>query len=186
MEADATAVANQKPKAPHLYGKGQSGNRRGRVNIRARSIEIYATLRNDFGELNATDTLILKQAAMMVARSESISSVRHADAAIRLSSESRRLLLMLKRHAPKRDSEATETFTDVAAHAQAESEARRAVELAADETAADGDKFTSGDAIAAAPPSKPRPALALDSKLQDAQSLDLAEDIARVCRGEVI
>jgi hypothetical protein len=100
--AEATLKATAK--LPQWYRPGQGGNPRGRINIRARAAELVTTLSADFPGLGVTDQIILKQAAMMIARSESISSVRHADAAIRLSSESRRLLLMLRRHAPKRDS----------------------------------------------------------------------------------
>ena len=105
MEASAAKVAGVKPATGRPFPKGVAPNPKGRVNIRARAAELYAALSTDFGKLNQTDTLILKQAAMMIARSESISSVRHADAAIRLSSEGRRLLLMLRRHAPKRSDE---------------------------------------------------------------------------------
>jgi hypothetical protein len=85
--AEATLKATAK--LPQWYRPGQGGNPRGRINIRARAAELVTTLSADFPDLGVTDQII---AAMMIARSESISSVRHADAAIRLSSESRRLL----------------------------------------------------------------------------------------------
>jgi hypothetical protein len=91
-------------KPPQLYGKGHSGNRAGRMNVRARAAELFDELRGDFGELTRTDQVLLRQATMMIARSEALSGVKHADAAIRLSSEGRRLLMSLRRHAPKRDS----------------------------------------------------------------------------------
>jgi hypothetical protein len=166
------------------YRPGQSGNKRGRISIRARAAELVEMLAPDFGKLGPTDTVLLKQAAMMIARSESISSVRHADAAIRLSSESRPLLSQLRRHAPKHSSKDEPTFTDIAAHAQAESEARRAAELAADEVAAPAATPTSGDGKGTVK-AKPKPAMALDSAPIKPDP-DLDEDIRRVCRGELI
>ena len=79
----------------------------------------------------------------------------------------------------------TETFTDIAAHAQAEAEHKRAVELAADEALPD--ERTTNAPIENVRP-KPKPAMALDAAppKTDAELPDLAEDIRRVCRGEVI
>ena len=185
--SEQPAVAAPKVVPKHLtpFPKGVSGNPHGRKSMRVRAAELYAELEPDFQNLTATDRVLLQQATLLLARAEHVASIKHADVALRSAGEGRRILQTLRRTASKHASEDGPTFTDIAAHAQAESEARRAEELAADEVAADGDTPASSDATTAAPPSKPRPALALDAALKpDLDGLDA--DIARVCRGEVI
>jgi hypothetical protein len=90
METSSTVATTEQTKPPYQgFAKGTSGNPAGRANVRTRAADLFGVLRGDFGELNATDTLVLQQAAMMFARSEALSGVKHADAAIRLSSEGR-------------------------------------------------------------------------------------------------
>jgi hypothetical protein len=187
MEADATAVANQKPRAPHLYGKGVSGNKRGRINVRIRAIEVFDSLRPDFGALSATDTLLLKQAAMMIARSESISSVRHADAAIRLSSESRRLLAMLRRHAAKRNDEGSLADLLQQDHAEQRAAADAGPATPAAPVVKDATSDAGKGAVTAV---KARHAMAMDAKMPgkpDADTFGLdGETPAALKRGEAV
>jgi hypothetical protein len=188
LEASVPKTVDEQSKPPWQYPKGVSGNKAGRPNIRVRADEIFVALSADFGKLNQTDTLILRQASMMISRSESISSVRHADAAIRLSSESRRLLLMLRRHAPRRADEASLADLLAADHVE-----QRAAEAEADDVAivddemtvgADGraSEFGSGAAVASV-----KPVMALDTKLDDSGvELITAEEYLALKRGEAI
>ena len=185
----ASAATRPVPKQLTPFKPGQSGNPRGRASMRVRAAELYAELKPDFPDLTATDRVLLQQATLLLARAEHVASIKHADVALRSAGEGRRMLLALRRRNVRRDSELTETFTDIATRAQSEAEHKRAAELAADdEVAADGDKLTSGDAMAAAPPSKAKPQMALDAApaKTDVELPDLAEDIRRVCRGDVI
>lgn len=186
-EQSAVAVSKVVPKGLTPYPKGTSGNPHGRRSMRQRAAELFAELEPDFQNLTATDRVLLQQATLLLARAEHVASIKHADVALRSAGEGRRILQTLRRTASKHASEDGPTFTDIAAHAQAESEARRAVELAADEIAALPDERTTDAPIENARP-KPKLAMALDSAppKTDAELSDLAEDVARVCRGEVI
>ena len=136
MEASDRRTVDEQSKPPWQYPKGVSGNKAGRPNIKVRAGEKRRRAVNRLPQSEPDRHAHFEASGDDDRAQRKHFFVRHADAAIRLSSESRRLLLMLKRHAPKRDSELTETFTDIAAHAQAESEVRRAAELAADEVVA--------------------------------------------------
>jgi hypothetical protein len=54
----------------------------------------------DFAGMSAVDEVLLKQACMLIARSERVHRARDIDASIRQSGEARRLLATLRRHAP--------------------------------------------------------------------------------------
>jgi hypothetical protein len=70
-----------------------------------RTAEIYASVRGDFGQLSNTDELLLRAACRLLSRGE---RVRDTDASVRLSSEARRTIeSLMRRAAPKRDSEPT-------------------------------------------------------------------------------
>jgi hypothetical protein len=79
------------------FARGISGNPKGRAAIRERAAELYATMAPDFGELSATDTVLLNQACLLLARSERVHRVRDIDVGVRMSGEARRLLLSLQR-----------------------------------------------------------------------------------------
>jgi hypothetical protein len=113
------------------FAKGTSGNPKGRAAIRERAAELYAIMAPDFGELSATDQVLLNQACLLLARSERVHRVRDIDVGVRMSGEARRLLQALRRRAPA-CSIPVEPFTDISARAQAEAAQRRALELAAD------------------------------------------------------
>jgi hypothetical protein len=184
MQQQATVTEQYDVQRPKPRGKpwrpGQSGNPSGsRVNTRA--IVLFADMAADFGGVDAlsgVDRAMLMQACRLMARG---ARAKSADDAVRLTSEARRILMGLRKRASAAAT-STESFAAIAQRAQAESEARRAAELAADEMAVDGDTPTSDR-----PKGK---AMALDSKLTNKPDADLAEEIARdaerVCRGEII
>jgi hypothetical protein len=86
----------------------------------------------DFGEMSAVDTVLLRQACLLLARGERVHSVKDADVGLRMSGEARRLLLTLRRHHVT-PPPAEETYAAIAAQAQKEASQRRAQELAEDE-----------------------------------------------------
>ena len=98
-----TAAEQKTPKPRHRFAKGTSGNPGGRPNIGARAAELFDALSGDFGELSATDTILLKQAALLLARSERVSSIKQADVGLRMSGEARRLLMSLRRTTRAKD-----------------------------------------------------------------------------------
>jgi hypothetical protein len=81
-----------------LFPKGVSGNAKGRRAIRERAAALYAIMAPDFGELSATDNILLLQASLLLARSERVHRVRDIDVGLRMSGEARRLLQSLRRH----------------------------------------------------------------------------------------
>ena len=94
-------AAEQKPSKPrHRFAKGTSGNAAGRPNIGRRASELFDALSGDFGELSATDAILLRQAALLLARAERVSSIKQVDVGLRMSGEARRLLQVLRRNAP--------------------------------------------------------------------------------------
>jgi hypothetical protein len=151
-----------------------------------RAAELYADLAPEFEPLTAVDRALLHQATLMLARSEHVASIKHADAAIRMSGEARRLLMTLRRHSPKRDSEPS--LASILAEVAADD--RREAELAADgaqanaqpvDDVAPSDKERTSDALK---PGAGHPTMALDSKPK--LEADLDDDIRKVCRGEVL
>jgi hypothetical protein len=139
-----TAAEQKMPKPRHRFAKGTSGNAAGRPNIGRRATELFEALSSDFGELSATDAILLRQAALLLARAERVSSIKQADVGLRMSGEARRLIATLRRNAPAVRC-APEPFGQVAAIAQQQEAARRAAELAADASEAlDGPEETDG------------------------------------------
>ena len=53
--------------------------------------------------MSATDTILLKQAALLLGRSERVSSIKQADVGLRMSGEARRLLMSLRRTTRAKD-----------------------------------------------------------------------------------
>jgi hypothetical protein len=108
------AVTEQRPKPRRGQGRpfvaGVSGNPKGRAAIKARAAELFATMAPDFGKLSATDEVLLRQAALLIARSERTYRKQDAEAAIRMSSEARRLLSSLRRR--DRERESAESLTE--------------------------------------------------------------------------
>jgi hypothetical protein len=114
------------------FPKGVSGNPHGRRALRERIEKLYATMTGDFGPLSATDEVLLRQACLLLARSERVHRRKDLDSAIRMSGEARRLLESLRKHAAPAD-KVVETFAEIARRAQAEETERRARELAEDD-----------------------------------------------------
>jgi hypothetical protein len=103
--ATAIAAVSQPPDKPRRgpgFPNGVSGNPRGRAAIRERAAELYAIMAPDFGEMSAVDTVLLRQACTLLARSERIHRHRDIDVALRMSGEARRLLQALRRRIPER------------------------------------------------------------------------------------
>jgi hypothetical protein len=96
---------------------------------------------SDFGSLGPTDRILLERASFLLARSERL---RDADVSMRMSGEARRIIASLRKNAPARAVPA-ERFTEIAVKAQAEEEARRVAELAAD--AGEGTPSGDGEAV---------------------------------------
>jgi hypothetical protein len=88
---------------PQCYKPGQSGNPLGPKILTERAAALFDTVVPDFPALSATDTVLLKQACRLLARSE---RMRDPDASIRMASEARRTLDGLRRRqASKREQE---------------------------------------------------------------------------------
>jgi hypothetical protein len=119
------------------FQKGNSGNPHGKAWIRVRAAELFAEMAVDFGTLGAVETVLLRRAALLLARSERIRSSRDADVSLRMSSEARRTLMTLRRHHAAVPTSPAEAYADIAARAQAEASQRREQELAEDETPAE-------------------------------------------------
>ena len=84
---------------PHRWPPGTSGNPLGSKLLTARADAIFGEVRCDFADnLSAVDTVLLRQACRLLARGERL---RDPDAAVRLSSEARRIIAALRRSAPK-------------------------------------------------------------------------------------
>jgi hypothetical protein len=103
MEAAGTvAVPKQaSERRPGQFLPGTSGNPLGKASIRERAIALFNAMAGDFGgaEMSAVDTVLLRQACMLIARSERVHRAKDIDASIRQSGEARRLLATLRRHA---------------------------------------------------------------------------------------
>lgn len=80
------------------FPKGTSGNPRGKASIRERAAELFAEMAPDLGQMSAIDTVMLRRASLLLARSERIRSAKDADVSLRMSGEARRLLQTLRRH----------------------------------------------------------------------------------------
>ena len=100
------AASEQRDKPRRGQGRpfvaGMSGNPKGRRAIRERASELFAIMSPDFDELSATDTVLLNQACLLLARSERVHRVRDIDVGVRMSGEARRLLLTLQRKRDRR------------------------------------------------------------------------------------
>lgn len=96
---------------PHRWRSGESGNPLGSRLLNARADAIFTEVRGDFvDDLSAVDTVLLRQACRLLARGERL---RDPDAAVRLSSEARRILASLRRKASKQVPE--DTLADIVA-----------------------------------------------------------------------
>jgi hypothetical protein len=88
------------------FAPGTTGNPKGRAAIRERADELYGIMAADFDHLTATDAVLLRQASLLLARSQRVHRRQDIEAAIRMSSEARRLLSTLrKRDRRQRESE---------------------------------------------------------------------------------
>jgi hypothetical protein len=96
LPATSPAKKGRGPGRP--FRKGIAANPRGNAAINDRAAALFSTIAPDFGELSATDTVLLRRAALLLARSERIHRVRDIDVALRMSGEARRLLQSLRRH----------------------------------------------------------------------------------------
>jgi hypothetical protein len=118
------------------FAPGVSGNPSGRRFLKDRADALYRIMAADLGPATPTDEILLRHAAMLIARAERIYSRKDIDAACRMSGEARRLIATLRRHAAP-SAAPTEPWSAVTAKAQAEASKRRARELAEDDAAAD-------------------------------------------------
>jgi hypothetical protein len=98
----ATTKSSDDPPRPKYTGfkKGVSANPAGRRPIKTRVNELFDGMVVDFGELAATDVVLLKQACLLIARSEAARNIKDADICLRMTGEARRILSALRRHAP--------------------------------------------------------------------------------------
>jgi hypothetical protein len=100
--ADGAAVVEQvKPEPQGRWPKGVSGNPKGAAvdRVADRAGELFQAMSAELGALSPIDHALLKQACLLLARSERLKRARDADAAVRLSSEARRILASLRKHA---------------------------------------------------------------------------------------
>jgi hypothetical protein len=137
METAGAMAGGQQTKQRSRAGRfapGVSGNPRGAAldRVADRAAELFQIMASEFGALSPCDQVMLRQACLLLARSERLTGARNADASVRMASEARRTLASLRKGHEVREP-APETFAEVAKRAQAEASARRAAELAADE-----------------------------------------------------
>jgi hypothetical protein len=99
MDVAAPEQLNKRGHGPG-FPKGTSGNPHGRASIRMRAVELFNVMAPDFAGMSAVDEVLLRQACMLIARSERVHRAKDIDASIRQSGEARRLLATLRRHAP--------------------------------------------------------------------------------------
>jgi hypothetical protein len=101
--AGAVAVAEQENPRSRAgrFSPGVSGNPKGAAvdRVADRAGELFQAMSAELGTLSAIDHALLKQACLLLARSERLKRARDADAAVRLSSEARRILASLRKHA---------------------------------------------------------------------------------------
>jgi hypothetical protein len=79
------------------WAPGTSGNPLGARALTERTAELFDAMATDFGQLSATDSVMLRQACRLLARGE---RTKEADAAIRMAGEARRIIESLRRRAP--------------------------------------------------------------------------------------
>jgi hypothetical protein len=105
MEVAATEQQRSKRQRGAGFPKGVSGNPKGRAAIRERADDLFGIMSADFAPLSAVDEVLLRQACLLLARSQRVHRLRDVDAGIRLSSEARRILAGLRKSATRRESE---------------------------------------------------------------------------------
>ena len=112
-------VEQNKPQSLGRWPKGVSGNPSGAAlnRVAARTAELVDSMVGDFDALSAIDRALLNQACLLLARSERMRRTRDADAAIRMSSEARRILASVRKRARP---PATPTPTEYLTHRVAE------------------------------------------------------------------
>ena len=97
----AGAEQAQKRSRAGRFMPGHSGNPKGGAldRVAERAAELFAAMAPEFGELSAVDRALLQQAALLLSRSERLKRPKDADAAVRMSSEARRLVAALRKAA---------------------------------------------------------------------------------------
>ncbi len=109
-------IEQDKPQSNGRWPKGVSGNPSGSQVLHKRASELFDAMAGDFGTLSAVNAALLRQACLLLARSERVKRIKDADAAIRMSGEARRLLATVRGlsqqaaapHVPLRDRLAAE------------------------------------------------------------------------------
>jgi hypothetical protein len=103
MQQSAAAPEQHDAQRPRVVGRpwksGQSGNPSGSRVLNQRIADLFNTLAADFGgeaALSAIDRALLMQSCVLLTRAQ---RTRDVDAAVRLTSEARRGLMALRRHA---------------------------------------------------------------------------------------
>jgi hypothetical protein len=109
-----------------------SGNPAGQRSLKDRANDLYQVMVVDIRPLTPTDELLLRHAALLMARSERVRSRKSVDACCRMSGEARRLIASLRRR-PAESSPPPRSWSEITAKAQEEADVRRARELAEDE-----------------------------------------------------
>jgi hypothetical protein len=97
-----------------------------------RADALYQIMVVDIRPLTKTDELLLRHAALLIARAERVHHRKNVDASCRMSGEARRLISSLRRR-PEPSERPARSWSDIAAKAQADADVRRARELAEDE-----------------------------------------------------
>jgi hypothetical protein len=80
------AMCHCPPGSARPFRQGERANPNGSAAPRVRADRLFQLMLADFGELSATDQILLRRAASLLARSE---RVLDSDAAVRLTSEGR-------------------------------------------------------------------------------------------------
>jgi hypothetical protein len=127
VAAPIAAAAEQGRVVGRPFSKGVSGNPDGKASVREHAAALFYEMSADFGTLGAVETVLLRRAALLLARSESIRSTRDADVSLRMSSEARRTLMTLRRHHAAAPRDTTPSLSDILrAEAEAADEANDA------------------------------------------------------------
>jgi hypothetical protein len=80
-----------------MFAPGVSGNPSGQRRLKDRAEELFQIMVVDIRPLTKTDEMLLKHAALLIARAEKVHHRKNVDASCRMSGEARRLIASLRR-----------------------------------------------------------------------------------------
>lgn len=85
------------------FPKGRSSNPSGPRLLRERTETLFQEMLRELGELSPIDAIFVRQACLLLAKSQRASGKQDIDAQIRMSGEARRIIAAVRKSAPKPD-----------------------------------------------------------------------------------